>query len=213
MYCTAAQNVAKASTKPDTWYLTSTLPDKYRAKTILSPPKIPTSTDESVYVALYTFIVTLIYLSGGRLPESKLEVYLQRVNADQTTPIDKTEKLKARLIKDGYMRKIKDSSSGEDLVEYMVGPRGKVEVGEEGVGGMVRSVYGGSAEELEQRLERSLNFGRSTPVQVAAAAAAAKTGKKRRRLQRNPDGAEEDEEEDEEDENAELTPDHSDDDN
>jgi hypothetical protein len=202
----AAQNVAKTSTKPDTWYLTSTLPDKYRMKTILSPPKIPTSTQESAYVALYTFIVTLIYLSGGRLPESKLEVYLQRVNADQTTPVDKTEKLKARLIKDGYIRKIKDSSSGEDLVEYMVGPRGKVEVGEEGVGGMVRSVYGGGAEDLEQRLERSLNFGRSTPAQAAVGA---KAGKKRRRAQGNAEG----EEEDEEDENAELTPDHSEDDN
>jgi hypothetical protein len=189
MHLLAAQKVEKAAMSTNAWVLTSTLPDVYRTTTILSPPKIPTTTEESAYVALYTFIVTLIYLSGGKLPESKLEIYLQRVNADQSTPIDKTEKLKARLIREGYIVKIKDGSSGEDLVEYMVGPRGKVEVGEEGVGGMVRSVYGNSGgDELEERLERSLNFGRRPEPAGGGGTGAAKTGKKRRRSQRNAEG-------------------------
>jgi hypothetical protein len=205
MQITAAQKVEKASTSTNAWVLTSTLPEKYRTKTILSPPKIPTSTEESAYIALYTFIVTLIYLSGGKLPESKLEIYLQRVNADQSTPIDKTEKLKARLIREGYIVKIKDGSSGEDLVEYMVGPRGKVEIGEDGVGGMVRSVYGNSGgDDLEDRLERSLNFGRRPEPAAgggAAAGAAAKSGKKRRRPHRDAEGNEEEED------NGEVTED------
>lgn len=40
----------------------------------------------------------------------------------------------------------------------MVGPRGKVEVGEEGAGGLVRTVYGGSVGDLEKRLDRSLGI-------------------------------------------------------
>lgn len=46
-------------------------------------------------------------------------------------------------------------------MEYMVGPRGKTEVGDQGVAGLVRSVYGKvdvEAEELERRLERSLGI-------------------------------------------------------
>lgn len=62
---------------------------------------------------------------------------------------------------------------GEEIIEYMVGPRGKVEVGMQGVAGLVREVYGRSAdaedmtamerdqmEEFEQRLARSLGMRR-----------------------------------------------------
>jgi hypothetical protein len=60
---------------------------------------------------------------------------------------------------------------GEEVIEYMVGPRGKVEVGESGVAGLVREVYGRpdptmtvpeneqekeENEEFESRLERNL---------------------------------------------------------
>lgn len=56
--------------------------------------------------------------------------------------------------------KVKDSSSGEEVVEYMVGPRGKAEIGEDGVAGVVRSVYGENAtEDLDRRIQRSLGLG------------------------------------------------------
>jgi hypothetical protein len=191
MHHLAAQSVQKAATSTNAWVLSSTLPDKYRVETILCPPKIPTATQESAYIALYSFIVTLIYLSGGTLPESKLDVYLQRANADQSTPIDKTEELKRRLIKAGYIVKVKHNSGGEDLVEYMVGPRGKVEVGEEGVGGMVRAVYGNSQEDLEARLERSLGFGKERQPAGASSSTTAAKGGKRRRMRKTAGGGEE----------------------
>jgi hypothetical protein len=136
------------------------LPERYRVPEIMSPPRIPTSEVESAYVGLYTFTIALISLSGGTLPEAKLERFLKRTNADQTTPVDKTDKLLARMVKEGYIVKIKDTSAGEELVDYMVGPRGKVEVGDEGVAGLVKTVYGdGALPDLEKRIERSLGIG------------------------------------------------------
>lgn len=52
------------------------------------------------------------------------------------------EKVLTRMVKEGYLEKRRDTSSGEDLVEYVIGPRGKVEVGVRGVAGLVKSVYG-----------------------------------------------------------------------
>jgi hypothetical protein len=69
---------------------------------------------------------------------------------------------------------------GEEVIEYMVGPRGKIEVGEKGVAGLVREVYGRpdpdmlngnngntknaedkeEMEEFESRLQRSLGLGK-----------------------------------------------------
>ena len=101
----------------------------------------------------------MISLSGGSIAEAKLERYLRRANADQHTPVDKTEKLLHRLCKEGYLMRVKESGGGEEVVEYMVGPRGKVEVGSEGVLGLVKGVYGDSAmEDLDVRVKRSMGL-------------------------------------------------------
>lgn len=155
----AAQRSDKVSASSNSWILRSTLPDKYKDAEMLVPPKVPTVEAESAYVGLYTFVISVIYLSGGQLPEAKLDRFLRRMNADQSTPIDKTDKLLQRMIKEGYIVKLKDSSSGEELVDYMVGPRGKTEVGPEGIAGLVRTVYGPNAtDDLEQRLDKSLGL-------------------------------------------------------
>jgi hypothetical protein len=81
-------------------------------------------------------------LNGGTLAEQKLDRYLARTNLDQYTPIDKTEKLLQRLCKEGYIVRSKNTEGGEEHIEYIVGPRGKVEIGSSGVAGLVREVYG-----------------------------------------------------------------------
>ncbi|KAI9883680.1 MAG: hypothetical protein M1823_004562 [Watsoniomyces obsoletus] len=156
----AAQRTDKGPASSKAYALTSVLPEKYRRhEDILTPPKVPTSQTEATYVGLYTFIVSIISLSGGTIPEPKLERYLQRTNAELYTPIDKTDKLLQRLCKEGYLVKIKDASSGDEVVEYMVGPRGKVEIGTNGVAGLVHTVYGDSAiDDLDARIERSLGL-------------------------------------------------------
>lgn len=65
--------------------------------------------------------------------------------------------------KERYIDRVRERPAGEEeQVSFVVGPRGKVEVGERGVAGVVRRVYAKrdvEAEELEKRLERSLGVG------------------------------------------------------
>lgn len=92
-----------------------------------------------------------------------------------------------RLIKDGYLVRNREMDGGEEVIEYMVGPRGKVEVGEKGVAGLVREVYGRpdpaslaaagtqngrtaeqqeEMEEFERRLERGIGTWRRRGPEV-----------------------------------------------
>ncbi|KAF3491724.1 uncharacterized protein GIQ15_01241 [Arthroderma uncinatum] len=187
----AAQRVEKASTTKS-WTVISTLPSAYKIPAILQPPKAPSSATESSYIAIYTFIISLIMLSGGSLPEDKLNRYLRRVNAETYTPLDRTDKLLARLCKEGYLVKIRDSDTGEEVIEYFVGPRGKVEVGVSGVSGLAREVFGigqggedePDNEQFEKRLGRSLGIKKDVPV---AETEATEDGAQRRRGRRNGD--------------------------
>lgn len=107
-------------------------------------------------------------MNGGTLGEQKLERYLARVNAETYTPIDRTDRFLARLCKEGYLVRTREMDGGEEIIEYMAGPRGKVEVGTGGVSGLAREVYGfagdgeltraeeNEREEFETRLKRSL---------------------------------------------------------
>lgn len=208
-----------SSTSTKSWILTSALPTAMRA--VLGQHAFPsiasTSTLnnpaslEASYTALSTFIISLINLSGGSLPENKLTRHLARVNADTSTPVDGTEKTLARMIKEGYIVRIKEGAAGEDpVVEFRVGPRGRVEVGEGGTAGLVRAVYGvgpgdevdgegGDAEEvrreeLERRIERSLKLvgGRAAERQAgnggnAEAGAGSRGGGRRTRRARDED--------------------------
>ncbi|KAK2809842.1 hypothetical protein FQN50_003482 [Emmonsiellopsis sp. PD_5] len=162
----AAQRSERPSTTSKTWTLTTTLPPAYRHPTILPPTRASSTTTESTYTALYTFIISTIQLSGGRIPEQKLDRYLRRVNAENYTPIDRTDRLLARMCKEGYLVRHREMDGGEEVVEYLVGPRGRVEVGVAGVMGVVREVYGFGGEggegegedreDFEKKLKRSL---------------------------------------------------------
>ena len=147
------------------YVLTSTLPSVFRNPIILHPPRMPTTGAESGYIGLYSFIVSVIYLSeGSRISEGKLERYLKRCNADTYVMNgEKTENVLKKMEKHGYIVKIKDREpGGEEIVDWVVGPRGKVEVGEKGVASMVRNVYGKrdvEMDQLEDKLEKSLGAG------------------------------------------------------
>ncbi|KAL1955330.1 hypothetical protein VTO42DRAFT_8670 [Malbranchea cinnamomea] len=172
----AAQRAEKPSTTSKSWIVTSTLPAAYRTPTILPPSRAPSTFTESTYIALYTFIIALVMLCGGSIEESRLDRCLRRVNADSYTPLDRTDRLLARMCKDGYLVRHRDTDGGEEVVEYFVGPRGKVEVGVNGVSGLVKEVYGfgmtgeannggngESAEDFEKRLKRSLGIRDAEP--------------------------------------------------
>lgn len=142
--------------------LTSTLPARYRKPHVLTPAKIPSTSAEASYVGLTTFVLSLIYLSAAQtISESRLEKHLKRMNADNYALAgEKTEKVLKRMERELYIVKIRErDGGGDETVEYVIGPRGKVEVGERGVAGLVRSVYtkqDHEADDLEKRLVRSL---------------------------------------------------------
>ena len=130
-------------------------------------------------------MVSVIYLNNGVLAEAKLERYLKRVNAETYTSVGATEKVLARMVREGYVEKRRDTSSGEECVEWVVGPRGKVEIGIKGVTGLVKGVYGfqglgvgagegdseevggdvdeEAEEELDRKLKRSLGIKETGP--------------------------------------------------
>ncbi|GAM39223.1 hypothetical protein TCE0_034r10586 [Talaromyces pinophilus] len=171
----AAQRVEKPSTATKSWMVMSTLPPPFRIPEILPPSKAPTSFLDSTYTALYTFIISVITLSGGSILEQRLDRYLKRTNIEQYTPIDRTDRLLQRLCKEGYLVRNREMDGGEEVIEYMVGPRGKIEVGESGVSGLVRKVYGRTAptegeatDEFEARLARSVGSKRTTQAAETA---------------------------------------------
>lgn len=179
-----AQSQQKSS---GAWVLRSILPARFRDADILSISHGPTAESEAQYAALYTFIISMIVLSGGTLADGRLQRNLARVNINDMNPlshsmaingIDKTERLLKRMEKDGYVVKIRDNTGGDEVIDWMVGPRGKVEVGENGVRGMVEGVFGETddPEELQQRLKRSL-AAFDMAAQTADAAADKRAGK------------------------------------
>jgi hypothetical protein len=151
---------------------------------IVTPPNAGGSKEaEASYIALYSFIISVIYLNNGVLPEAKMERYLKRVNAETYTTVGATDKVLARMVKEGYVEKRRDTSTGEENIEWVVGPRGKVEVGIKGVMGLVKGVYGfqgkdddadvaDEEEELNRKLRRSLGIKEDRPRIVVDSGAA-----------------------------------------
>ncbi|OQE14540.1 hypothetical protein PENFLA_c037G08346 [Penicillium flavigenum] len=171
----AAQKTEKPSSANKSWIVTSTLPLPYRSPDILIPTKAPSLYTESTYTGLYSFIIAVIVLNGGSLAEQKLDRYLSRTNAEIATPVDRTDKLLQQLCKEGYIIKTREMDGGEEVIEYVLGPRGKIEVGTSGVAGLVRTVYGkekGDHEGLTQLQREELEdfegkLGRSLGIEPA----------------------------------------------
>jgi melanoma-associated antigen len=142
------------------WILTTILPPEYRSADIMPPSIIGSSEEEAAYMGLCSVIVSLIALSsGGELPEHKLMQLLGRFHSEKNTGLDTTANTLARMIRHGYIWKSTERTPDEETVNWRVGPRGKVEIGNKGIQGLVRQVYGDSApDDLEKRIQRSLGM-------------------------------------------------------
>lgn len=150
----AAARAEKPSSSTGSYVLCSVLPQKYRISEILGGQL----QNEAAFMGFVTIVITLVYISGGQLSESRLETYLERMRADgDTRALGNTTKVLERMEKHNYLQKIKDSSSGETLTEYKVGPRAKVEIGVEGVINCVKQIWGEDVPaDLEKRVRTSV---------------------------------------------------------
>ncbi|ATY62355.1 Non-structural maintenance of chromosome element 3 [Cordyceps militaris] len=158
----AMRSNAQPKTGSGAYILTSVLPAAYRSAAIVPPSRIPTVEDEAIYLAFYTMVVSLIWLSANELSDPKLKRHLQRLNADKNVASEKTELTLKRMERQGYVvRNVNRppvGQEGDEIVTWHVGPRGREEIGLDGVMGFVREVYGGSSDDLEKKLRSSLGI-------------------------------------------------------
>lgn len=158
----AMKSNAQPKTGSGAYILTSVLPAAYRTAAIIPPSKVPSLPAEATYLGFYTMVVALIWLSGGELGEPKLMRHLLRLNANQNVGSEKTELTLKRMERQGYVVRKVDKppvgQDGHDTITWHVGPRGREEIGLDGVMGFVREVYGGSTADLEKKLRASLGI-------------------------------------------------------
>ncbi|GAP91347.1 putative mage family protein [Rosellinia necatrix] len=169
------RGASQASASSRQYILVSTLPKEYRTQSVIGPSRVPSTTEEASYVGFYTVIISLITLSSGELSDMKLRRYLTRLNASQNLPMDKTDNVLQKLIRQGYLDKIVERIEGdEDAITWCVGPRGKVEVSPQSIAQMVSEVWGEPLDdEFDKKLEKSLGVQRTGQSRTANAAAAA----------------------------------------
>lgn len=102
-------------------------------------------------------VISLVVLSGGELSDSKLRRYLGRMNASQNLPMDKTDNVLQKIVRQGYVDKVVEKSEGdEDSVTWCIGPRGKIEVPPESIAALVTEVWGELPDDFHKKLSRSL---------------------------------------------------------
>ncbi|KAI1198277.1 MAGE protein [Nemania serpens] len=173
---TVKRGASQSSASSRQYILISSLPKGYRTRTIIGPSRIPGAAEEASYVGFYTVIVSLITLSSGELSDMKLRRYLTRLNAGQNLPMDKTDHVLQKLIRQGYLDKVVERVEGdEDAITWCVGPRGKVEVSPQSIANVVREVWGDPPDDFEIKLQKSLGV-RGTAQARAANHTAAEQG-------------------------------------
>ncbi|KAI8632669.1 MAGE-domain-containing protein [Xylariaceae sp. FL1651] len=164
----ARRAVSQTSASSRQYILVSTLPKNYRTQSLIGPSRIPSTAEEAAYVAFYTIIISLITLSGGELSDMKLRRYLTRLNASQNLPMDKTENVLQKLVRQGYLDKVVERVEGdEDTVTWCVGPRGKVEVKPENIAQVVSEVWRDPPDDFDKKLEKSLGVRRAARARAA----------------------------------------------
>ncbi|KAI1472275.1 MAGE-domain-containing protein [Daldinia caldariorum] len=156
-------NARKAASQTNTssrqYILVSTLPPEYKSQSIIAPSRIPSTSEEAAYVGFYTMIVSLIVLNGGELSDTKLRRYLTRLNASQNLPMDRTDNVLQKIVKQGYVDKVVEKSDGdEDAVTWCIGSRGRVEVPPESIAAVITEVWGELPDDFHKKLHRSLGI-------------------------------------------------------
>ncbi|KAI6089386.1 MAGE-domain-containing protein [Hypoxylon rubiginosum] len=152
-----ARKASQSTASSRQYILVSTLPREFKSQAIVAPSRIPSTPEEAAFVGFYTMIISLIVLSGGELSDTKLRRYLTRLNAGQNLPMDKTDNVLQKIVRQGYVDKVIEKHEGDDdAVTWCVGPRARVEVPPESIAAVVTEVWGELPNDFNQKLQRSL---------------------------------------------------------
>jgi len=156
----AKKNGGAKAAVSSSYTLRTLLPIEYRTPTIIPPSKAVSTYEEATYTGLYTAIISIIALSSnGTMSDSKLMNLLGRLNAEKWMLGQKTELILKKMEKQNYIVKLVEKNPDEETISWRVGPRGKAEIGNTSIMGLVEEVYGEHApEDLQKRLERSLGM-------------------------------------------------------
>ncbi|EMR61723.1 hypothetical protein MGN70_012594 [Eutypa lata] len=155
----ARKATSQASQSSRQYILVSILPVEYKSHAIIAPARVPSSQEEASYIGFYTMIISLIVLSGSELSDMKLRRHLGRLNASQNLPMDKTDNVLQKLVRQGYLDKVVDKSDGdEDTITWCVGPRGKVEIPPQSIAAFVTEVWGEPPDDFNKKLHKSLGL-------------------------------------------------------
>ncbi|KAK6331138.1 hypothetical protein TWF696_003207 [Orbilia brochopaga] len=157
----AAAKKKDATTGSKSWQLVSVLPEKFRIPALLAS-QLP---DDQTVLGIGSAIVAIVYLSNRSIGENLLKRHLRKFGIDDRIAVEgnretgRVENILAKLVKDGYLVKLRDEvvPGQEQTFTYVIGPRGKLEMGREGVLAYVRRVYEGADGEVEENLERKVN--------------------------------------------------------
>ncbi|OTA58608.1 MAGE-domain-containing protein [Hypoxylon sp. EC38] len=161
----ARKAASQGVTSSRQYILVSTLPPEYKSQSIIAPSRIPSTPEEAAYVGFYTMVISLIVLNGGELSDTKLRRYLTRMNASQNLPMDKTDNVLQKVVRQGYVDKVVERSDGdEDTVTWCVGSRGRVEVPPASIAAVVREVWGELPDDFNKKLQRSLGIQESSEL-------------------------------------------------
>lgn len=92
------------------------------------------------------------------MQNAKFESVLNRLNCGKNMgSLDTTPNILKKMQNQGYLVRTVEKGNDEEQVEWSVGPRGKTEIGQKGIEGLVREVYGEDApDDLDKRLNKSL---------------------------------------------------------
>ncbi|ORY55659.1 MAGE family-domain-containing protein, partial [Pseudomassariella vexata] len=158
---TARKAKSQGATSSRQYILTSILPSAYKTNSIIAPSRTPSASEEAGYVGFYTFVISIIALSGGELSDVKLRRHLTRMNAKDNLPFGKTDDILTRMVKQAYVDKVveKNDAGEEPTVSWCVGSRGRVEVPPQSIAGFAQEVFGEQVDEdFQKRLYKSLGL-------------------------------------------------------
>lgn len=102
------------------------------------------------------------------MPNAKFEQVLHRLNCDKNMGrLDTTPNVLKKMQTQGYLVRTVEKGGDDEQIDWSVGPRGKMEIGNKGIAGLVTEVYGEEApDDLEKRLNKSLDVETAVVVKV-----------------------------------------------